>query len=314
MPRFNALKSRGRTLAGAREHGQVLALAAAGMVVFCALVGMSIDIGRLAFTATDVQKIADAAALAGARDLPNTTTATGSATNYAAQNGSAVLAIAYADSNHTIEVKATRYAEFTFLKVIGIGGRNVTRAATVHAQNEVVTGYTLSYTAPFVIWGGSRQNEVNPGDQNCKLHTCVGKTYTFLDSNWMNASGKPKVPDWTANDSNNFKGDINHGDGAEVSHVGETMSVGGLGSVEVPAVGTILVIPVVDAASGNSDMRTFHIAAWVQIEVQPGCNKNGCKGKILPTTATPQDGWVGGGPVAPPPSLTYTGTTIQMTK
>jgi hypothetical protein len=82
----------------------------------------------------------------------------------------------------------------------------------------------------------------------------------------------------------------------------------------VPAVGTKLVIPVVDKAGGNSNMRTFHIAAWVQVEVQPGCTKNGCKGKVLPLTTTPPTGWVGGGSIAPPPSLTYNGTTITMTK
>ncbi len=298
-----------------RQDGQVLTLFAAGLVGLCGFVGLSIDVGQLVYTASDVQKIADAAALAGAQDLPNTSNATSAATTYAAENGTAALDITFTNSHHTIEVEASRYVEYTFLKVIGLGGRTISRSATVVAQNQVITGYTLANTAPFIIWGGSRQTEVNPGDQHCALHTCVGKSYTFLDSNWMNASGKPKMPDWNSSDSNNFKGDINHGDGAEVNHVGETMSVGGLGSVDVPAVGTILVIPVVDKAGGNSNMRTFHIAAWVQVQVQPGCTKNGCKGKVLdPNTTSPSPGWVGGGSVASPPSLTYTGMTTHLTK
>jgi Flp pilus assembly protein TadG len=313
-PRIRHFLIRTYRPAAFRQDGQVLALFAAGLVGLCGLVGLSIDVGRLAYTASDVQKIADSAALAGAQDLPNTTSATSTANSYAAQNGSATVAIAFTNSDQTIEVKASRQVDYTFLKVIGLSGKTVSRSAAVSAKTEVVTGFTLANTAPFIIWGGARQSEVNPGDQNCDFHTCVGKSYTFLDSNWMNASGKPKLPDWNSADSNNFKGDIAHGDGAAINHVGDTMSVGGLGSVEVPAVGTKLVIPVVDKAGGNSNMRTFHIAAWVQVEVQPGCTKNGCKGKVMPLTTTPPTGWVGGGTVAPPPTLTYNGTTITMTK
>ena len=312
MQRYNPLRAVRGLLS--REKGQALPLFAAGLVGFCGLVGLSIDVGQLVFTATDMQKIADASALAAGQDLPGTTTATATANSYATQNGGATLAIAFTDSNRTVTVEASRYVDYTFLKVIGLSGKTVKRSATVHAEQEVVTGYNLENTAPFVIWGGSRQNEVNPGDQNCPYHVCVGKSYTIMDSNWMNASGKPKLPDWTANDSNNFKGDINHGDGGVV-HNGETMSVGGLGSVEVPAVGTILVIPVVSKASGNSDMRTFTVAAWVQVQVQPGCTKNGCKAKVLdPSTTAPQTGWVGGGSTQPPPTLTYKGTTTTLTK
>jgi len=93
-----------------------------------------------------------------------------------------------------------------------------------------------------------------------------------------------------------------------VSHVGETLSVGGAGDVVVPQPGEILVIPIVDNAGGNSDMRTFHIAAWVVIKVDLGCDKNHCSGTILnPKTTPPPSGWVGGGSVEAPPTLTYTG-------
>ena len=302
-----------------REDGQALVLFATGLIAFAGFVGMSIDVGQLVYTASDVQKIADAAALAAAQDLPAKSTTQenalrGSAVSWGAENGDAVLDVEFPDQN-TIEVSATRRVNFTFLKVLGIEGSDVSRSATVFGQNEEITGYTLAATAPFVIWGGARQSQVNPGDQNCDFFTCVGKSYTFLDSNWMNASGKPKLPDWDSSDSNNFKGSIAHGDGAAVAHNGDTMSVGGIGSVEVPAVGTILVIPVVDRAGGNSNMRTFRVAAWVQIEVQPGCTKNGCKGKVLdPATTHAQAGWVGGGSVASPPSLSYTGTTTRLTK
>jgi hypothetical protein len=140
------------------------------------------------------------------------------------------------------------------------------------------------------------------------LFTCVGKSYTFLDTNWMNASGKPNLPDWNSSNSNNFKGDIQHGDGAPVNHIGETFSVGGIGSVEVPKPGDILVIPIVDTAKGNSDMRTFHLAAWAIVKVDAGCTKNSCSGTILdPDTTAPPSGWVGGGSQKGPEEFSYTG-------
>ena len=290
------------------ERGQVLVIFAAGLVGFCALAGLAVDIGQAVYTASDVQKMADAAALAGSQDLPNTTTATTTANAYLNDNGAGSATIAFSDSNTVIKVTATRNVNYTFLRVLGLTGTTISRSAAAKGKPIVVTGYSWDATAPFVIWGGSRQNQVNPGDNRCALNTCVGKSYTFLDTNWMNASGKPKMPDWNSADSNNFKGDINHGDGAPINHAGDTFSVGGAGSVVVPTPGDIIVIPIVDKAGGNSDQRSFRIAAWAIVKVDAGCDKNHCSGTILdPKTTTPPSGWVGGGSVQSPPSLTYVG-------
>jgi len=187
-------------------------------------------------------------------------------------------------------------------------GHDVSRSAKAMGRPVTVTGYTWANTAPFIIWGGTRQSEVHTGDQSCALHSCVGRSYTFMDTGWMTASGTPKAPDWTSADSNNFKGDVDHGNGAPVNQVGETFSVGGLGSVFVPIVGTIIVIPIVDRAAGNSSLRSFRVAAWAIVRVDPGCNKNHCSGTILnPAATAPPSGWVGGGSTSPPASLTYSG-------
>ena len=72
------------------ERGQALVLFAAGLVAFLGLVGMSVDVGRVMFTRTDLQKIADSGALAGAQDLPlSVVAATTSANTYASSNGEA---------------------------------------------------------------------------------------------------------------------------------------------------------------------------------------------------------------------------------
>ena len=306
------------------EGGQVLILFAGGLVAFLGIVGLSIDVGQLMYTKTDLQKLADASALAGAQDLPlSTANATTAANAYSTKNGGATTAITFGIANSTITVKATRHVDYMFLRVVGLTGHDVSAAATAKAIPVVVTGYKWNAIAPFVIWGGP-QAKPPPGNASCKdaFHTCVGKSYTFWSNAWRRDSGDPSStptqPGWTVIDpSNNFKGVVNHGAGdPALNQIGDFFTDGGNGSAVAPADGSIIVVPVVDRASGGSSSRQFHIAAWVIIRVDPGCTKGGsqpCTGTVLnPATTTPPAGYVGGGAVAPPPVLTYTTTDTRL--
>lgn len=294
---FDLLRS--RTGRGQHERGQVLVLFAAGLVGFLGLVGMSVDIGHVAYTKANLQKAADAAALAGSQDLDGTSAtaaaAKASADTYLASNGFASAACrpncaTINGAYDTVTVSLGKQVDYTFLKVVGLDGATPNAAAAAKMYKKTVTGYDITQTAPFIIWGGSRTSEVNPGDATCPWHVCVGSTYTFLDTGWMGASGSPIAPDWTASGSNNFKGDVNHGAGADIVQVGDSRvltSNGGLGSVVAPGVGDIIILPVMSKASGGSSARTFTIAAWVRVEVAPGCKKQGCQGKVLGPAAAP---------------------------
>ncbi len=116
------------------ERGQALILFAVGLVAFCGLVGMSIDIGQLVYTRTDLQKMADAAAFAGAQDLTNTTAAEQSALAYIAANGSGTATVTFSQTygpNDTIEVEAKRQVNYTFLRALGLTGDEVSAKAKV---------------------------------------------------------------------------------------------------------------------------------------------------------------------------------------
>jgi len=303
--------------------GQVLLIFAAGLVAFCGLVGMSIDVGHVVLTRTDLQKAADGAALAGAQDLDGTSTsvATAEATadKYLVDNGYASASCrpncATVDGTNTkITVSVSTHVDYYFLTAVGLSGSTPSATAVSQMYEKTVTGYNWSAVAPFTIWGGSRSKEVHAGDANCSLHTCGGQSYTFLDTGWMGASGSPTRPDWTANGSNNFKGDINHGAGSPIVQVGDSFqssSNGGLGSVTAPTVGTTIVIPVMSQASGNANNRTFTIGEWVMVSVDPGCSKQHCSGTVLGPTKAPA-GADTTGSVQPPSStvsqfLTYGG-------
>ncbi|HET7738411.1 MAG TPA: pilus assembly protein TadG-related protein [Tepidiformaceae bacterium] len=135
------------------EQGQSLVLFALGSVVFIALVGMSVDVGRLVFARTDLQKAADAAAFAGAQELPDSTSAaTTTAINYVAENVGARVSTPSVSisqtytANDTISVTASRTVEYQFLKVIGLD------SATVSAKARVtVAGYNGG--TGLVPWG-----------------------------------------------------------------------------------------------------------------------------------------------------------------
>lgn len=305
---------------GNQECGQGLVLFVAGLAGFCAIVGMSVDIGSLVYTRTDLQKIADASALAAVQDLPGSTAnATTTANSYATSNGIATISLAFSTTNvanDTITVTATRHIDYKFLGIIGMSGADVTASAkAMGTTGAAITGYTWADIAEFTIWGGSRQSEVHSGDSMCTLHVCTGKSYTFLDTNWMNHQGYPIAPDWTASGSNNYKGDLNHSNQAQVSQIGDTFSDGGLGSVVTPNVGDILVIPIISKATGNSNLRNFTIGAWAIVKVDSGCTKNGCTGTIQGTTIVPPAGYSTSGSVQPPSGLTYkapvTSTLLQ---
>ena len=75
-----------------RERGQILPLAALMLVVLLGIGAFAIDIGYAYYAKRQLQSAADAAALAGAQDLPNAATAVATATSYGAANTPANLA------------------------------------------------------------------------------------------------------------------------------------------------------------------------------------------------------------------------------
>ena len=74
--------------AGRSESGQAVVLSVVWMVVLLGMAGLVIDVGSWYRSQRDLQADADAAALAGAQDLPNnTSTASTQAKSYALKNG-----------------------------------------------------------------------------------------------------------------------------------------------------------------------------------------------------------------------------------
>lgn len=147
-----------RSLKGARERGQSLALFAGGAAVFAGLVALSVDAGQLVFMRTNLQKAADAAALAAAQELPERPSeALAVAQAYVAENAgseaeaSVTIAQTY-NPNDTVTVEVSREVRFAFLQVLGVDSRVVSARATARV------GYYNGGTG-IVPWGFIASND-----------------------------------------------------------------------------------------------------------------------------------------------------------
>src|SRR5664279_4980316 len=78
------------------ERGQVLAIVALALVALLGISAFAIDVGYAYYAKRQLQSATDAAALAGAQDLPNGTSAVATATTYAAANTPPNLSLAFA--------------------------------------------------------------------------------------------------------------------------------------------------------------------------------------------------------------------------
>ena len=79
---------------GRRERGQILPIVALALVVMLGISAFAIDVGYAYYAKRQLQSATDAAALAGAQDLPSISTAKATAATYASANVPANLATA----------------------------------------------------------------------------------------------------------------------------------------------------------------------------------------------------------------------------
>ena len=86
------------------ERGQILAVVVLALVALLGIAAFAIDVGYAYYAKRQLQSATDAAALAGAQDLPAAATAIMTATSYAAANKPANLS----SLQFTYQTKCTR--------------------------------------------------------------------------------------------------------------------------------------------------------------------------------------------------------------
>lgn len=133
----NTTSRRGHSVR-ARRRGSIAVIAAAGTVAVLGFCALSVDLGRAAATRNKLQRACDAAALAGAQNLPdNPNEARRIAVKVAALNGApGVLQtdIAIYDRNTTIRVPAKQNIGYGFASVFNMRSATVVGAAVAKVE------------------------------------------------------------------------------------------------------------------------------------------------------------------------------------
>ena len=129
------------------ESGQSVILIVLSIVVLCRFAALAVDIGVQSVDKGELQNAADAAALAGARELTNVATAKTTATHYAGLNGvpaaNVTATTPYNGNANRIEVVCTRTVQYSFARVFGIKSKVISARAV--AEKAGLSGGPFGY-------------------------------------------------------------------------------------------------------------------------------------------------------------------------
>lgn len=275
------------------DRGTALAFVVVFMVVFLGVMALVIDWGSWFTEQRHLQAAADAATMAAAQDLPNTATASTTATSYAANNvtGLDTWAPSFPNTN-TIDVVLTKKSNGIFSKFLGIESMNV----HAHARAIVGAPKSLKFVAPVAVkdttaclasssgcFGATKQ--INFAESNLSASkfglislNCQGATATTCSSS---STGSSDLISWIQSGYSDYLG-VNKWfagvNGEKIGPLRDTLAAQG-------AAGRTLLFPVfdtVDTAAG-----AFHVIGWAAYVIDnggvlqwkndtPGCTPN-CK-------------------------------------
>lgn len=203
-----------------RSCGQAYVLTIVFLVVLLGMAAAVLDVGSWYRAHRSLQATVDAAALAGAQALPESTgDASALASSYAAKNGGGAMTITFASKvfpNDTINVEGERPAPGFFSKVFGLN----TITVRTHAQARAGYPTQAKWVAPIVV------NEKHPMLVNCPAHppctdpttleyyhlkTKGGQTdgagsFGFINLTGENGVGSNALGDWITNGFDQYLG------------------------------------------------------------------------------------------------------------
>jgi hypothetical protein len=246
------------------------------------LVGMAalvIDGGSWRRSQRHLQTSADAAALAGAQDLPNQTSARADAIDYAQRNYSGLAAPAVTfPSGGVIDVSATTTAPGVLAKAVSSVFKSVTVKA--HAQAQVSVPLFMKNVAPVAVKNTIACAVIDP--------TCYGKTITIsFDESQVASSTIGLINLGCHSTASTACGSSSGVGGSELKawiengysdplpanqwygvKTGET--VGPVKQGFNDRVGTPLFFPVFDQTANSGSNYFFHIVGWAAFVIDNG--------------------------------------------
>jgi hypothetical protein len=247
------------------ERGQAILVTVLFLLALMGCAALTLDVGMWYREQRQAQATADAAALAGAQDLPaDPSLAVSSAQYYADQNGGGVAAgdiVLRSDyqDHDTVGVTVRRTSPSIFASVLSFGPVTVkAKAAARVGVPEQVSG-----VAPIVV------NKLHPmlSGAGCPCFHAettipLGKTgapgaFGMVDLNG-GSNGSPELADWIANGYDGYLplGQYESDPGAKFNGNGVQ------GALE-SRLGTELLFPVYDTLVGNGANAEYDVIGWV---------------------------------------------------
>ena len=262
------------------QLGQATVLACLFMATILGMSALVVDVGSWFRTQRDLQAVADAAALAGAHELPDSTSkAAALATEYTTKNGGASPQISFSKqfvANDTIRVTLKRETPSFFAKVFRLDSVNVNAAASARTSGMSAA----RYAAPFAV------DEKHPLLQ-CKPTPCFGERTTLdlekvgpgafrilnLD-NSKGGTGQQILAAWirTGYDGYMPLGDYNSDSGAKfnASEVKDAMT---------DMIGKEVLFPIYRKTEGEGANFEYEVIGWVGFVIE-SFKGNGNTGEI----------------------------------
>lgn len=245
------------------ERGQAAVLTVIFLVALLGAVALVLDVGSWFREQRGTQSAADAAALAGAQELPeNTGLASAFASEYLAENGGGAGEFTFSSTrlaNDTINVKLKRQAPGYFAKLFGIDSVDVNAKASARAGSID----QARYAAPIGV-------DIQHPMLQCGL-PCFG-TPTTLDLERVGpgafrlinidgsrgGTGPPILADWIERGYDGYMplGWYSSDPGAKFN----SSQVKGAMNVRI---GDELLFPVYDATRGNGANFEYRVVGWV---------------------------------------------------
>ncbi len=127
------------------EKGSTIVLVTVMMTALIAMMGVVADVGYAFLEKQEIQNAVDAAALAGAQELPDISKASAKASELAQQNNleQSAIQISFEDSNRKIVVESTKNIKFSFVSVLNIFNSHVGARAAAVISSGGIFDYTL---------------------------------------------------------------------------------------------------------------------------------------------------------------------------
>lgn len=269
------------------QKGSVAVLTALSITVLMGFAALAVDIGNLYLNKTQLSTMADAAALAGARDLPSgDSEAETAALIYAKKNGypdDNVQTIVNSDST-IITVTVKRTIPLIFAKIFNLSTSDV--SATSKASNRVVTGVVgavpfsvekqnFIYNTPYILKeGGGDGSDGNYGGLG--LGGTGASIYNYNIS--YGYDGKLSAGQWVDTEPGNMSGPTSDGVRYRISldpySTSETVK---------PDSPRIIIVPIIDNldVNGSKPVQIVGFGAFFLEGVGGSGNENYVTGRFL---------------------------------